>query len=296
MGHGAKQAEYLDWKACLLGNIPHARTANAKGAVFADFTPLPELGELREAVYSGTARSTSPGTTSRPHAAGPGRLVHGRRLLHSPSKGVQERTAGGTGRIEICVEAMSPGSRERLVDYLRDTHGLDVKLAVPRGAEGERACSSAPRHRRNSRSSSHRTFTRRWSTSCCRDSVASSAVEPEFAPDDITAGAGADPGYPCQAAAPIHEPLRHRGGGIAQLLRRRGDGAQQPGDHHGRQGAQVLRLRPPGCAADRDAEGRYRCRRQPHPRQGREEQDAPRHSRARNSTFCTGSGSAARAA
>ena len=44
------------------------------------------------------------------------------------SKGVQERTAGGTGRIEIVVEAMSPGSRDRLTRYLRDTHGLDVKL------------------------------------------------------------------------------------------------------------------------------------------------------------------------
>jgi recombination protein RecA len=44
------------------------------------------------------------------------------------SKGVQERTAGGTGRIEICVEAMSPGSRDRLIRYLRDTYQLDVKL------------------------------------------------------------------------------------------------------------------------------------------------------------------------
>jgi recombination protein RecA len=44
------------------------------------------------------------------------------------SKGVQERTAGGTGRIEICVEAMSLGSRDRLARYLRDTYGLDVKL------------------------------------------------------------------------------------------------------------------------------------------------------------------------
>jgi recombination protein RecA len=49
------------------------------------------------------------------------------------SKGVQERTAGGTGRIEICVEAMSPGSRDRLVQYLRDTRKLDVKL-TSRGA------------------------------------------------------------------------------------------------------------------------------------------------------------------
>ena len=39
MGHGAKQAAYLDWKVSLLGNIGCSRTTNAKGAVFADFTP-----------------------------------------------------------------------------------------------------------------------------------------------------------------------------------------------------------------------------------------------------------------
>src|SRR5580658_644688 len=53
MGHGAAQADYLDWKVSLLGNIGCARTANAKGAVFADLSPLPELAELREAVYFG---------------------------------------------------------------------------------------------------------------------------------------------------------------------------------------------------------------------------------------------------
>src|SRR5439155_18464281 len=44
------------------------------------------------------------------------------------SKGAQERTAGGSGRIEFCVEAMGVDSRERLAEYLRDTHDLDVKL------------------------------------------------------------------------------------------------------------------------------------------------------------------------
>jgi recombination protein RecA len=44
------------------------------------------------------------------------------------SKGLQERTQGGSGRIEICVEAMSPGSRERLIQHLRDSYGLDVRL------------------------------------------------------------------------------------------------------------------------------------------------------------------------
>ena len=51
MGHGAKQVDYLDWKASMFGNIEQSRSTNAKGAAFVDLTPLPELAELREAVY-----------------------------------------------------------------------------------------------------------------------------------------------------------------------------------------------------------------------------------------------------
>ena len=129
MGHGAKQAAYLDWKVSLLGNIPCARTANAKGAVFADFTPLPELGELHEAVYFGDGKkhlSWDYLKSLTPLALAVWYMDDGSFTLRS--KGVQERTAGGTGRIEICVEAMSPGSQERLARYLQDTYGLDVKL------------------------------------------------------------------------------------------------------------------------------------------------------------------------
>jgi len=132
IGHGAKQAAYLDWKASLLGNIPHARTVNAKGAVFADFTPLPELSELHEAVYFGDGKKHLTWDYLKrltPLALAVWYMDDGGFTLRS--KGVQERTAGGTGRIEICVEAMSPGSRDRLVCYLRDTHGLDVKLRHP---------------------------------------------------------------------------------------------------------------------------------------------------------------------
>jgi recombination protein RecA len=129
MGHGAKQAAYLDWKVSLLGNIPHARTVNTKGAVFADFIPLAELAELREAVYFGDGRKHLTwdylkGLT--PLALAVWYMDDGSFTVRS--KGVQERTAGRTGRIDICVEAMSPGSRDRLVRYLRDTHKLDVKL------------------------------------------------------------------------------------------------------------------------------------------------------------------------
>jgi len=129
MGHGAKQASYLDWKTSLLENIPHSRTTNAKGAMFVDFTPLSELGDLREVVYQGDGKKHLTWDYLKkltPLSLAIWYMDDGCFTLRS--KGVQERTQGGSGRIEICVEAMSPGSRERLVQYLRDSRGLDVKL------------------------------------------------------------------------------------------------------------------------------------------------------------------------
>ncbi len=129
LGHGAKQAAYLDWKVSLLGNIDCSRTTNAKGAVFADFTPLPELAELHDAVYFGDGKkhlSWDYLKALTPLALAIWYMDDGSFTVRS--KGVQERTQGGSGRITICVEAMSPGTRDRLTQYLRDTHGLDVKL------------------------------------------------------------------------------------------------------------------------------------------------------------------------
>jgi recombination protein RecA len=129
LGHGAKQAAYLDWKVSLLGNIECSRTVNAKGAVFADFRPLPELAELHAAVYFGDGKkhlSWDYLKALTPLALAIWYMDDGSFTLRS--KGLQDRTQGGSGRIEICVEAMSPGSRERLVQYLRDSRGLDVRL------------------------------------------------------------------------------------------------------------------------------------------------------------------------
>jgi len=129
MGHGARQSGYLDWKISLLTNIGHCRTVNAKGAVFADFSPLGELSELREVVYQGDGKkhlSWDYLKALTPLALAVWYMDDGSFTVRS--KGVQARTQGGSGRIEICVEAFSPGSRERLLEYLRDTHGLDVRL------------------------------------------------------------------------------------------------------------------------------------------------------------------------
>ena len=98
MGHGAKQAAYLDWKVSLLANIPHSKTSNAKDAVFADFTPLPELGELQEAVYFGDGKkhlSWDYLKSLTPLALTVWYMDDG--CFTVRSKGVQERTRGGTG-------------------------------------------------------------------------------------------------------------------------------------------------------------------------------------------------------
>ncbi|OBI16601.1 recombinase RecA [Mycobacterium sp. E2327] len=129
LGHGAKQLDYLQWKTALMGNIRHSVRENAKGASFVDFTPLPELAELQRAVYLGDGKkflSEEYLKVLTPLALAIWYMDDGSFTLRS--KGLQERTAGGSGRIEICVEAMSEGTRARLRDYLCDTYGLDVRL------------------------------------------------------------------------------------------------------------------------------------------------------------------------
>jgi recombination protein RecA len=137
MGHGAKQVDYLQWKTALLGNIAHSSYVNDKGDAFVDFTPLPELAELQRAVYLGDGKkflSEEYLKALTPLALAIWYMDDGGFTVRS--KGLQARTAGGSGRIEICVEAMSEGTRTRLRDYLRDTHGLDVRLRHP-GAAGK---------------------------------------------------------------------------------------------------------------------------------------------------------------
>ena len=129
LGHGAKQVEYLRWKTALMGNIKHSVRENAKGARFVDFTPLPELAELQRAVYLGDGKkffSEEYLKALTPLALAIWYMDDGSFSVRS--KGLQERTVGGSGRIEIYVEAMTEGTRVRLRDYLRDTHGLDVCL------------------------------------------------------------------------------------------------------------------------------------------------------------------------
>jgi recombination protein RecA len=133
-GHSQNQADYADWKASLFANVGTSRSVNGKGAVFHDMTPLPELAELREAVYPGAGQKFL--SEDYLKALTPLSLAiwyqdDGGFQLRA--KGLQERTSDGSGRSEICVQAFSPGSRDRLVEYLADTWDLHPRLHL-RGA------------------------------------------------------------------------------------------------------------------------------------------------------------------
>jgi recombination protein RecA len=127
-GHAAKQAAYADWKASLFSNVHVSRSTNGKGAVFFDLQPLPELAELREAVYIGGKKVLSYDYLKRltPLSLAVWYMDDGGFTLRS--KGVQERTRGGSGRCEICVEAMEATSRTRLLELLGDEYGVEPKL------------------------------------------------------------------------------------------------------------------------------------------------------------------------
>ena len=173
-GHGArfrydhceKQAPYADWKASLFSNLGHSRHVRADGVVTYDFSPLPELAPLRQSVYVGKKKVFDDDYLKRltPLSIALWYMDDGHFAIRS--KGVQKRTAGLTGRATICVEAMEPATRERLVTHLGDTWGIRAEL-VASGAARRRPSLPLPTRRRPSSTlSSPRLCTRAWSTSC----------------------------------------------------------------------------------------------------------------------------------
>jgi len=131
-GHGAKQVAYADWKASLFGNLSVSRSTNEADAVFHDVQPLPELAELRSAVYLGGKKVLSYEYLKRLTPLSLAIWYQDDGAFSLRSKGLQERTRGGSGRVEICVEALERSSRLRLRDHLADTWDLHAKL-VERG-------------------------------------------------------------------------------------------------------------------------------------------------------------------
>ena len=132
--HCAKQVAYADWKASLFANVPSSRRVRKDGVVTYDFQPLPELAALRQSVYvdveGKTKKSLDDDYLKRLTPLSLALWYTDDGTFSLRSKGLQARTQGGSGRISICVEAMAPATRDRLVAYLADTWGIHVELVA----------------------------------------------------------------------------------------------------------------------------------------------------------------------
>ncbi|HTW97797.1 MAG TPA: recombinase RecA, partial [Acidimicrobiales bacterium] len=140
-GDGPRQLPYAEWKASLLGNIARSqRSGRRDGAVPYDFEPLPELAELARAVYLNGAKVFNDDYLKQltPLSLAIWYLDGG--SLATPAGDGREGAQPGSGRggrSTICVEAMEPTTRARLVGYLADTWGLRPRLE--RAGAGRRA-------------------------------------------------------------------------------------------------------------------------------------------------------------
>ncbi|MPZ88805.1 MAG: recombinase RecA [Nitriliruptorales bacterium] len=129
-GHGAGQQEYAAWKAELFANLKTYHSTNERGAVFYDLAPLPELAELREAVYMGGRKVISHDYLKRLTPLSLAIWYMDDASFTNRAKGAQERTKYGSGRAEICVEALEETSRRRFAEYLSDTWGIENRLSI----------------------------------------------------------------------------------------------------------------------------------------------------------------------
>jgi recombination protein RecA len=127
-GHGRQQESYGDWKASLFPNIKVCRSTNAR-KVFWDLPPLAELLELRSSTYMAGKKVLSWDYLKRLTPLSLAIWYMDDATFTLRSKGLQERTVGGSGRVEICVEALEPTSRERLRAHLADTWGIQARLS-----------------------------------------------------------------------------------------------------------------------------------------------------------------------
>ena len=132
-GHGIAQTEYADWKGSLFANVAGSRSVSPGRAVFHDLTPLPELGELRRAVYIDGKKVISHDYLKALTPLSLAIWYQDDASFALRSAGRQARTEGGSGRVEICVEALEVGSRDRLRAHLADTWGINATLTVKAG-------------------------------------------------------------------------------------------------------------------------------------------------------------------
>jgi recombination protein RecA len=128
--HCADQVAYADWKASLFGNLAASRSVRDDGAVGYGFRPLPELADVRRSVFVRGGKVFHDDYLKQLTPLSLALWYQDNGSFAPRSEGLQGQTAGGTDQAEICVEAVEPATRARLVAYLADTWDIDAELSM----------------------------------------------------------------------------------------------------------------------------------------------------------------------
>lgn len=135
LGHGENQIEYLDWKTSKFSNIPHTiRVVEGKGK-WVDFTSSVELYKLWSAVYpeDGGKRNVKNFTSEYFQSitpAGWAMYLMDDGHFDYRTTGKQSRTAGGSGRILFCLDAMTSESQQALVEHFNAVLKVEATLCT----------------------------------------------------------------------------------------------------------------------------------------------------------------------
>jgi recombination protein RecA len=127
-GRATGCAPYTDWKASLLSNIDLRRSVDGRGAVSYRSRPLPELAELREAVYLGGRKVLSYDYLKRLTPLSIAIWYMDTAALTRCAAGEASAMSAVAGIVEICVESFERTSRTRLCQHLQDTWGISSQL------------------------------------------------------------------------------------------------------------------------------------------------------------------------
>lgn len=122
IGHGKKQKDYLLWKSKFFGNISHLISTGKAGDVRFNLTPLPELYNLRQIIYTGKHKFLPADFVASltPLSLAIWYMDDGHLDIRDKQK--------TKGRIQICVEAMHPESRNLLLDYLKSKYDISSRV------------------------------------------------------------------------------------------------------------------------------------------------------------------------
>ena len=130
IGHGAKQKQYLLWKASLFKNIKHCIYKNQKKGLNFDITPLAELYDLRQKIYQGKYKYLTADFVANltPLSLAVWYMDDGYLDIRDKTK--------TKGRIAICVERIHPSSRLLLQGFLKTKYDIQVKIRYQGGKAG----------------------------------------------------------------------------------------------------------------------------------------------------------------